>query len=127
MLFYVLKENIYILIITNINKMVEDTIFIRTFGNTPIWRVLMFLLENNIFDYPKIEIARNARVSRTTLNVFWKRLLKKGIVRETRRVGKATFYQINMENEIVKIMNALNNAICKAYSDEILEPIAAKG
>ena len=103
--------------------MIDDTLFIKTFGDTPVMRVLMFLLENNIFDYPKTEIARNVHISRTTLNTFWDEFVKRGIVKKTRNVGRATFYQINMNNPIVKRIDALNNAICKAYSeDELVEP-----
>ncbi|MEA3254349.1 MAG: hypothetical protein U9Q22_00760 [Candidatus Altiarchaeota archaeon] len=104
--------------------MIDDTLFIKTFGDSPALKVLMFLLENNIFDYPKTEIARNVHISRTTLNTFWDEFVKRGIIKKTRSIGRATFYQIDMGNQIVKKTNALNNVICKAYSNDLVEPVS---
>ncbi len=101
--------------------MIEDTLFIRTFGNSPVLKVMMFLLENKIFDYPKSEIAKEVNISRTTLNIFWDELVEIGIVEKTRVVGRAVMYRINTNSPIVKKMGELNYIVCKTYAEKSVE------
>jgi len=101
--------------------MIEGTLFIRTFGNSPILRVIMFLLENKIFDYPKSEIAKEVNISRTTLNMFWKDMAENGIVIKTRTVGKAVMFKINTDSPIVKKMAELNDIVCKNYAERAVK------
>lgn len=91
----------------------DDTLFIEFFGNYPIIRVLDFLIENDVFDYSKKDIARNARVSWNTLETFWKNIEEKGIVVYTRKVGKARMYKLNSDNPIVKQLIELDNKLMK--------------
>ena len=76
--------------------------FIEIFGNNPIMKVLDFLITFQLFDYPLTEIARNSAVSYSTLQIFWDKLEKNGIVIKTRRVGKSDLYKLNTENPAVK-------------------------
>ncbi|MBL7169886.1 MAG: hypothetical protein ISS48_02615 [Candidatus Aenigmarchaeota archaeon] len=101
--------------------MIEDTLFIKTFGNSPILKVMMFLLENKIFDYPKSEIAKEVGISRTTLNIFWNNLVEIGIVKKTRTVGKAVMYKINTDSPIVKKMIELNEIVCRTCAERVVK------
>jgi len=85
-------------------------------------RVIDFLLENRIFDYSKAEIARQAGVSRTTLDVFWKKLIKEGILRKSRTIGRATLYRFNPHSEISKKLIELDFAISKRHAEKLPEP-----
>jgi len=80
----------------------EKSLFIEFFGDYPIIRVLDFLIENEIFDYSKKDIAKYSEVSWNTLEKFFEKLLEKGIVVRTRKVGKSEMYKINLENVIVQ-------------------------
>lgn len=45
----------------------NNSLFVEFFGDYPIIRVLDFLIENDVFDYSKKDICRNADVSWNTL------------------------------------------------------------
>jgi len=87
----------------------KDSIFINTFGDTPKIRVLDFLLENEIFDYSKSDIAKHSEVSRATLDTFWDSLIKLEIIVENRRIGRAVLFKLNVENPMVKKLIELDN------------------
>jgi len=80
----------------------ESSLFIKFFGDYPLVRVLDFLMENQLFDYSLREIAEHSGVGFSTLNLFWVRLARFGIVVETRKVGKATMYGLNIDAPLVK-------------------------
>jgi len=80
----------------------------------------MYLLENNIFDYAKTDIAKDLRISRATLNTIWGDLLTEGLITKTRTVGRAELYQIDMDNPIIKKLEELNNIICDIQRDRIV-------
>ncbi|MBU3958044.1 MAG: hypothetical protein KKB25_03135 [Nanoarchaeota archaeon] len=65
----------------------EKSLFVEFFGEYPIIKVLDFLIENEIFDYSKKEIAENSGVSWNTLETFWDKLEEKEIIARTRKIG----------------------------------------
>lgn len=85
-------------------------------------RVIDFLLENRIFDYSKAEIARHSGISRTTLDLFWKKLIKDGIIKKSRTIGRATLYRFNPNSEISKKLIELDFVISKQYAEKLAEP-----
>ena len=78
------------------------TIFLRIFGDSPILRVLDFLIVNDDFDYSMTDIAALSGVGYATLKLFWQELEKNEIVIKTREVGKAKLYKLNDKNVVVK-------------------------
>lgn len=82
--------------------MKQESILIELFGKTPELRVIDFLLDNNIFDYTKTEIAKGARITRPTLYRFWDKLEKAGLVKKTRKINRTQLYKINLESPIIK-------------------------
>lgn len=106
--------------------MAEDkSLFVEFFGDYPVIRVLDFLIENDIFDYSKRDIGRNADVSWNTLEGFWKKLEENGIVTYTRKVGKAKMYKVDTKNSVVRQLIELDNRLMK-NSLEKLEPVKVK-
>ncbi|MCK4589791.1 MAG: hypothetical protein KAT77_05065 [Nanoarchaeota archaeon] len=87
----------------------QDSIFIRTFGKTPKIILLDFLLDNDIFDYSKSEIAQHTGISRVTLDRYWDALVKDKILVKSRIIGRASLYKLNKENPIVKKLIELDN------------------
>ena len=83
--------------------MTEDkTVFLEIFGNSPILRVLDFLVVNEEFDYSMSDIAKLSGVGYATLKLFWKKLEEEKIITNTRTVGKAKMYKINVSNPVMK-------------------------
>ena len=99
----------------------QNSLFVDFFGDYPLIRVLDFLIENDVFDYSKKDISRNADVSWNTLETFWKNLEETGVVAYTRKVGRASMYKINRANPIVKHLIELDAKLMKK-SMEKLEP-----
>ena len=80
----------------------KKTIFLKIFGNSPVLRVMDFLAVNEDFDYSMTDIAKLSGVGYATLKLFWSTLEKGGVVANTRRVGKARMYRLNLINPVVK-------------------------
>ena len=97
----------------------DDSIFVKTFGNYPLIRVLDFLIEHREFDYPQTDIAKNANVNFATLKTVWPQASKLLVC--TRRVGNAQMYKLDVENPIVKKLIELDNFLSKQYSEQILK------
>ena len=82
--------------------METKTAFLQIFGESPILRVLDFLIVNEDFDYSMTDIAAQSGVGYSTLKLFWKRLEESRIIKQTRAVGKAKMYRLNFDNPVVK-------------------------
>ncbi len=82
--------------------MAEKTSFIMVFGESPVAKVLDFLLDNQEFDYSLTDIAKGAEIAWSTLHEFWPDFVKLGIVKKTRKIGRAELYKLNVENPLVK-------------------------
>ena len=82
--------------------MAKKTAFLETFGDTPILRVMDFLIVNEDFDYSMTDIASLSSIGYSTLKLFWKNLEKNNIIKQTRLVGKAKMYTLNQANPIMK-------------------------
>ena len=82
--------------------MIEKTSFRLVFGDSPTVKVLDFLIDNQEFDYSLTDIAKGAEIAWSTLHGCWPELLALGIVKKTRRIGRAELYKLNVENLLVK-------------------------
>lgn len=80
----------------------DTTAFLDIFGDTPVLRILDFLVVHEDFDYSMTDIAKLSGVGYATLKLFWQKLEKAGIVTNTRIIGKAKMYTLNKKNPIVK-------------------------
>jgi hypothetical protein len=81
--------------------MESKTVFLEIFGDSPVLRVLDFLVVNEDFDYSMTDIAGLSGVGYSTLKLFWPRFEKEGIVVNTRIVGKAKMYKLNLANPMI--------------------------
>ena len=78
------------------------TIFRKALGDSPVIRVLDFLIEGRGLDYSLTDIAENANIGWTTLHRIWDNLLKLKIIIPTREIGRAKLFKLNEENPAVK-------------------------
>jgi len=80
----------------------QKSAFLQEEGNTPKNRIWSFLIVHSEYDYSMKDIARYSKVGYTTLKQIWKEFKEKKIVVQTRAVGKAKMYRLNIKNPIVK-------------------------
>ena len=95
----------------------ELPIFVRTFGSSPVIKVLNFLLQGRGLDYSMSDVARNSDISWTTLNRIWEGMEKAGLIKNTRKIGKAKLYRLNTDNEVVKRLIDLHKQLLIEETD----------
>lgn len=105
--------------------MENKTIFLQIFGDSPILKVLDFLIVNEDFDYSMTDIASLSNVGYSTLKLFWDTLEKNRIVVNTRIVGKAKMYKLNLDNPVVKKFRDFYWEITRQKAHETVEVKAA--
>lgn len=101
--------------------MEDKTLFLKFFGTeTPILRVIDFLIDNEAFDHSKTDIAKGAGISRATLFNIWSILKGNHIVTKTREIGRAKMYKLNTSNPIIKKLMDLDDTISNYYAERSL-------
>ena len=106
--------------------MKEQSIFIEFVGDSPMSRVLDYLLTFEGLDYCISDLADNARIGRATLYRIWDALIKHDILVPTRTIGKAKLFKLNRQNPKVKKLIELDNLLVlealrkKAKEQELL-------
>ncbi len=95
--------------------------FLKVFGDTPILRVMDFLIIHKEFDYSMKDLARFSGVGYSTLKLFWPNLEQANIVIMAREVGKAKMYHLNFANLSVKRFNELYWATTHLKTKQLLE------
>ena len=75
--------------------------FLKAEGSTVKNRIWNFLIVHSEYDYSMKDIARYSKVGYTTLKQAWKEFKGKKTVVQTRAVGKAKMYRLNIKNPVV--------------------------
>ena len=101
--------------------MEKQSSFRLIFGNAPVVKVLDFFLDNKEFDYSLTDIAKNSDIGWSTLHLFWKEFVKLGIVKKTRRIGRAELYKLNIESPLVKKLIDIDYEISETMMKEELK------
>lgn len=91
----------------------EKTSFIMVFGESPVVKVIDFLIDNREFDYSLTDITKGAEIGWSTIHQFWKELVTLGIVKKTRKIGRAELYKLNVESPLVKKLIELDLLVSK--------------
>jgi DNA-binding transcriptional ArsR family regulator len=71
-------------------------------GDSSELRILRELLSDPTHDYMKLELARDAGVTRTTLDRVWSTFLEHDMVHEVRKLGRIRTYRINAKHPLVR-------------------------
>ena len=91
--------------------MKQITIFREALGDSPVIRVLDFLIEGRGLDYSLTDIAENSNIGWTTLHRIWDNFLKLEMVKPTREIGRAKLFKLNEDNpaikELIKVYDTL--------------------
>lgn len=91
----------------------NKSLFLKQFGDTPKLRVLDFLIDNHMFDFPITEIARGSNVSYNSIKLFFSSFIKSNIVIKTRKIGKSDYYKLNIENLFIRNLIKLDWILTK--------------
>jgi len=102
----------------------KNSIFIETFGESPLIKVLDFFLTFPSFDYSKTQVADEVGISRITMEKIWKELIKKEMIVKIRSIGRAELYRLNTENPRVKILMRIGIELASSYFEGIKSKIA---
>lgn len=93
----------------------------RIFGDSAIARLLDYLTLYRGMDFPKTEISKNAGIAWKTMWRLWPILERYDLVKETKRIGRAKMFTLNMESPIVKSLNDLAFHIAKHDNQPMLK------
>ena len=105
--------------------MEETTIFREVLGDTPVIRVLDFLIEGRGLDYSLTDITENANIGWTTIHRIWDRLVQLKIVVPTRQIGRAKLYKLNEKNpavqQLIRVYDTLLYQVTEHYFSKKIE------
>jgi len=111
-------------------KDLGESLLLKAFGNSPKLRIIDIFLTNPLFDFSKNELAKELRMSKQTLYKCLKDLEELGMVKVSRKIGRASLYKINLENPMVKMLNEyvtqLSLQIAEQEKARIQKPLAAE-
>ncbi|MBS3080297.1 hypothetical protein J4221_02410 [Candidatus Pacearchaeota archaeon] len=99
----------------------ERSSFSLVFGESPSIKVLDFFLNFDDFDYPISFISRETETKWETVERIVEILIKKRIIKKTRKLGKAWLYSLNKESELTKLLIEIDNRISEYFIKKELE------
>lgn len=103
---------------------------LKTLGDSPKLRIIDFFLDNPLFDFTKKEVIEALGMSRQTFYKYFADIESYGIVKVSRKIGKATLYKINQDNPIVKMLNEymtkLSLEIAEQEKDKMRKPVVVE-
>lgn len=82
--------------------MEEKSVFLEMEGFTPKNKVLDFLIVAQDFDYSIKDIAYHSKISYPCMKQLKKELIKDGWILQTRKIGHAQMYKLNLKNKKVQ-------------------------
>ncbi len=99
--------------------MQEKSLFIEFMGDSPMIRILDYLITEREIDFSITDMAENAGIGRATLYRMWEDLIDNEIIVPTREIGKAKLFKLNMNNTKVKKLIEISDML-------VLEALKAK-
>ncbi|MBI4139340.1 hypothetical protein HY483_00070 [Candidatus Woesearchaeota archaeon] len=93
--------------------MKETSLLLKFTGDSPLFKIIDFLIENKGMDFTKKDIIEEADVSKASLFNYWGELEKYKIVKVTRSFGKTKLYILNNENPITKKLLELESTLIR--------------
>ena len=99
----------------------NSSLLLEYLGNHPKLRIIDFLIDNKPFDYSRNEIMEGSGVSRNTFYKLWPTIERTGLIKKTRKIGRAELYKLNEDNTVVKELLKLDGALSKEAADKAAE------
>jgi DNA-binding transcriptional ArsR family regulator len=104
-----------------------ESILIKTLGDSPKLRIVDFFLDNPLFDFTKKEVIEALGMSKQTFYKYFPELEEYGIVKVSRKIGRAKLYRINVEHPLVKMLRDYETKMSKEMAEKakMKKPILA--
>lgn len=81
-----------------------QSLLIKTLGESPKLRMVDFFMDNPLFDFTKKEVIEALGMSKQTFYKYFGDLERYGIVKVSRRIGKASLYKINPKHPLIAML-----------------------
>ena len=107
-------------------KALESGPLERLFNGSALAQILDFLTTFREWDYSKSDIAKNSGVSFRTALSLLEKLEALGLIKQTRRVGRAQMYRLDLENEAAKALVALTHELAMIEAKQMVKEELAK-
>ncbi len=98
----------------------EKSSFTLVFGESPFVKVLDFFIEFEDFDYPISFVSKETKTKWETVEKILDLLIKRGIIKKTRKLGKAWLYALDKENKLTRLLLDIDMKISDFYIKEEL-------
>jgi biotin operon repressor len=82
-----------------------DSLLLKVFGYSPKLRIIDIFLTSPYFDFDKEELARELGMSKQTVYKNFKDLEELGVVKISRKIGRATLYRLDRNYPLIKTLN----------------------
>jgi len=95
-----------------------ESILIKTLGDSPKLRIIDFFLDNPLFDFTKKEVIEALGMSKQTFYKYFPDLEKYGIVKVSRKIGRAKLYRINLKHPLIGMLREYEKKISLQIAEE---------
>ena len=85
----------------------RESILLTLFGASPKTRLLDLFMDNPLFEFTRNEMMEALGMAKVTLYGTLPDLEAGGVIRETRKIGKASLYRLNGDSAVVKNLERL--------------------
>jgi len=97
------------------------SVFLVLVGRSPKARELDLFLAAPYFDFSREEVARELGMSKHTVYRVVRELEELGVLRVSRKVGRAVMYRLNRESPVVKKLEELVYELSRQIAEEELK------
>ena len=103
--------------------MADKSLFAGFMGDSPMMKILDYLITERELDFSITDMAENAGIGRATLYRVWDDLIKNKIIIHTRDIGKAKLFKLNTANtkikKLIEVYDLLTLEELKKHSKKI--------
>jgi len=102
-------------------KDLGDSFLVKALGYSPKMRIIDILMTNPYFDFSREELVKELGMSKQTLYKNFKDLEELGIVKVSRRIGRAIMYTINRDHPLVRRLDEIVKEMSLQIAKQELE------
>jgi len=83
-------------------KKTTNSLFVELFGESPQVKLIGFLLDNPDLKFSIYELANESSIHYITLRPLLNKFVKKDFLKVEKKLGKIKFYQLNLDNPVIR-------------------------
>lgn len=102
-------------------KDLGSSLIVKALGYSSKIRIIDILITNPYFDFSREELVKELGMSKQTLYKNFSDLEELGIVKVSRKIGRATMYTINRNHPLVKRLNGIVKEMSLQIAKQELE------